>query len=133
MQYNLLVTDKNTYSSSCNNDIDETLDNVLISSSLSTRKEVLWRRIVFCFINAKIQKKCGWGNVSVFSLLWFKAHLHWVKAKVNFFFDLPRCSIWTLNCIPYEPTRKRCHFCFSININKPFAGHRSIYCKQNDS
>ena len=45
-----------------------------------------------------------------------ECHLYWVKAKAIFFFDLCRCSMWTLNWILYESTRKRCHFCFSINI-----------------
>ena len=48
-----------------------------------------------------------------------KVHLHWAKANVKaiFFFDLCRCTIWTLNWIFYKLIWKRC--CFLPNINEP--------------
>ena len=41
-----------------------------------------------------------------------KVHLYLAKAKAraNFFFDLCRCLMWTLNYILHEPIWKRCHF-----------------------
>ena len=39
-----------------------------------------------------------------------EVNLHWTNAKVNFFFDLCRCSMWTLNWILYEAISNRCDF-----------------------
>ena len=52
---------------------------------------------------------------NVFLHVHVKVHLHCTKA--NFFFDLCRCSMWTLNWILYEPIWKRCHFCAKYKRN----------------
>ena len=44
-----------------------------------------------------------------------KVHLHWAKAI--FFFDLCHCSVWTLNCILFEPFWKWRQIRFWANVN----------------
>ena len=41
-------------------------------------------------------------------------HSHWAKANTFSF----RCSMWTLNWIPYQPVWKQCRFCFRTNTYK---------------
>ena len=48
----------------------------------------------------------------------FNFNLHWTLGKRTFFFDLCRCSMWTLNWILSEPIWKRCRF--PCNINQPW-------------